>query len=194
MSSPTQGFGPLRDNTEARPLIARVPIPLLRSTLRLSQPFGGFLRSSASRALFHPAATFRVPLPSRGFLPSHSRPSFSEGFSPLPLLHHPLTGKPAATGYAPRLRGFAPCEDTCLQFGVYPPCGRSPLRVAAPPGLLLPQLCLQLPGVKHSWCLQLWSSRWPSCSPSAFCHRGSWLVCLQTANLLELFSLLPQTP
>jgi hypothetical protein len=115
VSSPTQGFGPPRDNTEARPLIAGF-LRRLRSTLRLSQPFGGFLRSSALRALFHPAATFRVPLPYRGFLPPHSRPSSSESLTPMPLPHHPLTSKPAATGHASRLRGLSPCRDTFLQF------------------------------------------------------------------------------
>lgn len=56
-----QGFGPLRDFTCVRPQFVRIPSPLLRSTLRLSQPSGGFLRTLALRAYF-------VPLPRPGFL------------------------------------------------------------------------------------------------------------------------------
>lgn len=58
MSSPTKGSIPLRDFTEKQPLPAKAPTPSLRSAHRLSQPFGGFIRSSAARLI--PSSTPRA--------------------------------------------------------------------------------------------------------------------------------------
>jgi hypothetical protein len=130
---PAWGFGPLRDITEARSLVAEHP------TFRYVPP-SGFLSLSTVcptlrlMGLFHPTATFRVRTRS-GASPSTQPPSLIGRSCPLavrtPLAPRP---KPAATNEAPRLRGLHPCRGSCLRFGVTRPVGRSPPQVRAHPG------------------------------------------------------------
>lgn len=143
------GFRPHRDFTEKRPLSAKVPGPSLRSALRLSQPLGGLLRSSARRLV---SSRCHVQGSSRsGASPSPQPPSLVGRSLPpgrwIIVAHRP---KPAATSDAPRLRGFAPRRDTFYRPN-YSPC-RQPLPSSgySPPGAPSPAIDSGLPGALRS--------------------------------------------
>jgi hypothetical protein len=117
--SPTQGLVPHRGITGARPRLAKVARPSLRSVLRFSQPLDGFLRPPASQACFIPRATSRV-VAVQGLLSPRSRAPSSGAASSLPLssepspaarrLAHAFRRPPDATPWTPRLRGLHPRE------------------------------------------------------------------------------------
>lgn len=115
---PTSGSFPLCDITGRVHSRARLPLPH-------RVPPAGFCNLSAvysaSRlaSLFHPAATFRVRLKSRGFslraafLPSSGRAAPMP--LSLPIAHRP---KPDATFGRPRLRGLSPHGAAFRRAGV----------------------------------------------------------------------------
>jgi hypothetical protein len=137
VSSPTQGFGPLRDNTEARPLIAGF-LRRLRSTLRLSN------LSAASSAL-QLCGPYFIPQPRSGFLSRTGVSSLHTAVLPprkaLPPCRCHITHSPASR--LPQVMPldfevFLRAEIRSSSSVISLPFGRSPLRVSAPPGSPLP--------------------------------------------------------
>jgi len=131
-SFPAQGFGPLRDSTCVRPQFARFPSPSLRSALRFSQPFGGFLRTLALRAYFIPQPRSGFLFPFRVFLPSYSRTFSSKAFCPL------VDSPRASFNHSLKLSTLRLCSvrGSVPQVWCYPPLWPFPLRgFVAPSGL-----------------------------------------------------------